>query len=215
MFYANFAEQIYIPAAEFLTKTGLEKRRGICERDFDTLNILSVLQSLYSGAKAKQLNSLDDTMMREFKLITNAFIETLKMYASRLTQQTPTKYNPINEYKVLSEETLKLTAAKAKNAPASTNCDEKLIYETQVLTVIALLCTEFSNVPQVLLFEKCEDCATDGDENENMDVENRVGSFVDILTDVLCAIGHSVTHKNPIFINFHILTMKFSISASY
>lgn len=171
----------------------MEKYRGISERDFDTLNSLSVLQSLYNGAKAKQVSLLDDIVLKEFTDITNTLIEGLKIYASRLTQRTPAKYNPINEYKNLSEETLKLTAEMAKRTPASINCDEKLIYETQVLAVIALLCTEFSNATQTLLFDKCENCATDGDENENG--ENRVGSFVDILTDVLCAIGHSVSRR--------------------
>lgn len=195
MFCVCFAEKIYTTAAEFLTQKGFEKYRGISERDFDVLNSLYILQSLYSGAKAKRLNLLDDTIVKEFKAIANAFMEELKLYASRLTLRTPTKYNPINEYKILSEETLKLTAEKAKVTPALINCDEKLVYEAQVLAVIALLCTEFSNVTQILLFEKCEVRASDSDENENMDVENRVGSFVDILTDVLCAIGHSVTYN--------------------
>lgn len=191
--HAHFAEQVYTTAAEFLIQKGFEKYRGISERDFDILNSLSVLQSLYTGAKSKRLNLLDDTMMKEFKFITNTFMEALKRYACRLTQRTPTKYNPINEYKILSEETLKLTAAMAKGKPASTICDEKLIYETQVLAVIALLCTEFSNTAQTLLFEKCENCVSDNENgNENMDGENRVGSFVDILTDILCVIGNSV-----------------------
>lgn len=196
------SDPIYTTAAEFLTQKGFEKYRGLSERDFDTLNSLSVLQSLYNGAKAKQISLLDDTMLKEFKRISNALIEALKIYASRLTQRTPTKYNPVNEYKTLSEETLKLTAKMAKEAPASTSasidCDEKLIYETQVLAVIALICTEFENATQTLLFEKCESCATDNDENEQG--ENRVGSFVDILTDVLCAIGHSVRIRIHIII---------------
>lgn len=190
-----FSEQIYETAAEFLTQNGFEKFRGISERDFDTLNSLSVLQSLYNGAKAKQISLLDDILMKQFKGITNTFIEALKAYTSRLTLRTPAKYNPINEFKNLSEETLKLTAEAAKGTPSpSISCDEKLIYETQVLAVIALICTEFSNATQTLLFEKCEDYAADSDANENLHGENRVGSFVDILTDLLCAIGHSVSY---------------------
>lgn len=197
------------------------KYRGISERDFDTLNSLSVLQSLYNGAKAKQLSLLDDTMMKEFKGITNALIETLKNYASRLTQRAPTKYNPINEYKTLSEETIKLTDEMAKGIPAPPlNCCEKLIYETQVLAVVAELCTEFTNTTQMLLFEKCEHCAMDSDENENGNGENRVGSFVDTLTDVLCAIGHSVIyeytqHLVSNFYSFHFLFFLFFIRQHY
>lgn len=194
-FVAIFAEQVYTTVAEFLTQKGFEKFRGMSERDFDTLNSLSVLQSLYNGAKAKQTSLLDDILMKQFKGITNTFIEALKVYTSRLTLRTPAKYNPINEFKNLSEETLKLAAETAKGTPlTSISCDEKLIYETQVLAVVALICTEFSNATQTLLFEKCEDCAMESDANENVNGESRVGSFVDILTDLLCAIGHSVSY---------------------
>lgn len=176
-----------------MTQKGFERFRGISERDFDTLNSLSVLQSLYNGAKAKQFSLLDDDLMKQFKGITNTFIEALRAYTSRLTPRTPGKYNPINEFKNLSEETMKSTAEPAKGIPStSISCDEKLIYEAQVLAVIALVCTEFSNATQTLLFEKCDDYAMDTDVNENG--ENRVGSFVDILTDLLCAIGHSVSY---------------------
>lgn len=191
----DFAEQVYTTAAQFLAQKGLEKCRGISERDFDALNSLNALKSLYKGAKASLLRMLDDMMMKEFETITNTFIESLKIYASRLELRTPTKYNPVNEYKTLSEETLKLTASKANSTNQSSNIDEKLIYETQVLAVIALLCAEFPNTTQMLLFEKCEVYATDGDDNDNSDGENRIGSFVDILTDVLCAIGHSVSYE--------------------
>lgn len=203
MFCAYFSEQVYETAAEFLTQKGFERFRGISERDFDTLNSLSVLQSLYNGAKAKQFSLLDDALMKQFKGITNTLIEALKAYTSRLTQRTPAKYNPINEFKTLSEETLKLTADAAKGAPStSIGCDEKLIYEAQVLAVIALICTEFSNATQTLLFEKCDDYAMDSDANGNGNGENRVGSFVDILTDLLCAIGHSVSYKSIEFSHF-------------
>lgn len=187
----RFAERVYVTAAKFLAQKGLEKYRGISERDFDALNILNALQSLYKGAKASR--SLDDNMMKEFEAIINAFIEALKIYASRLELRTPTKYNPVNEYKTLSEETLKSTTATGAHPPS--NIDEKLIYETQVLAVIALLCAEYPNIAQMLLFEKCEAQATDGDDNDYADGANRIGSFVDILTDVLCAIGHSVSHE--------------------
>lgn len=173
----------------------MEKYRGVSERDFDTLNSLSVLQSLYNSAKAKRLRLLGTDMMNEFKVIANTFIDALKMYASRLTLRTPTKYNPIAEYKILSEETLKLAAEKAKSTPETITIDERLIYETQVLAVIALLCTEFPNATHLLLFEKCEESAVNDNENEEVDGENRTGSFVDVLTDVLCAIGHSVKYN--------------------
>lgn len=185
-----FAAQIYTAAAKFLAKKGLEKCRGISERDFDTLNTLNALQSLYKGAMASELRMLDDTKMNEFEAITNLFIDALKVYASSLELRTPGKYNPISEYKILSDETMKFTAAKENGTDQTPNFDEKLIYETQVLAVIALLCTEFSNATQMLLLKKCETDAADNEENENPDAENRIGSFVDILIDVLCAIGH-------------------------
>lgn len=196
-FCAYFSEHIYTTAAEFLTQKGFEKFRGISERDFDTLSSLSVLQSLYNGAKAKQISLLDDSLMKQFRGIANTLIDALKAYTSRLESRTPAKYNPMNEFKNLCEETLKMTADTAKGTPASIGCDEKLIYETQVLAVIALICSEFSNATQTLLFEKCEDDAVGGDGDENMAGDNRVGSFVDILTDLLCAIGHSVSKTLP------------------
>lgn len=172
---------------------GLEKHRGISERDFDTLNSLSTLHSLYNGAKAKRLRLLDSTMMKEFSSIANTFIEALRIYTGRLILRMPTKYNPANEYRILSEDISKSTASHSSNMPgASINVDEKLIYETQVLAVIALLCTDFPNTTQSLLFEKCEEFVANADDDNDMDDANRIGSFVDILTDVLCTIGHSV-----------------------
>lgn len=184
-------------AAEFLTAKGFEKHRGISERDFDTLNSLSTLQSMYNGAKAKRLRLLDNTMMKEFTAIANTFIDALKIYTGRLTLRTPTKYNPATECKLLSEELSKSVPTNTSDTPeASTYVDEKLIYETQVLAVIALLCTDFPNTTQFLLFEKCEESAANADQDDDMDGENRIGSFVDILTDVLCTIGHSVIYDS-------------------
>lgn len=140
---------------------------------------------MYNGTKAKRLRLLDNDMMKEFIMITTTFIDGLKIYTGRLTLRTPTKYNPATEYKILSDETAKQTNHTA-------DIDEKLIYETQVLAVIALLCTDVSNTTHTLLFDKCEELARNDDDDE-MDGANRVGSFVDILTDVLCAIGHSVS----------------------
>lgn len=126
---------------------------------------------------------LESSLMKEFTLITNAFIDELKTYASRLTLRTPTKYDAPSECKQISEETTKTT----------TPVEEKLIYERQMLAVIALLCTDFSNATQLLLFDKCDESpANEGDDDE-MDGVNRIGSFADILTDVLYNIGSSVS----------------------
>lgn len=183
--------------AEFLTAKGLEKHRGISERDFDTLNSLNTLQSMYNGAKAKRLRQLDSTMMKEFIAIVNVFIEGLKIYTSRLTLRTPTKYNPATEYKLLSDEkSTTVTSNEADTPETTTNLDEKLIFETQVLAVIALICTDFPNATHSVLFDKCEETETNSDEDDEMNGDNRSGSFVDILTDVLCTIGHSVRNDN-------------------
>lgn len=70
--------------------------------------------------------------------------------------------------------------------------DEKLIYERQLLAVMALTITEYPDTTQTLLFGKCDEPTTNGDEDDGMGGDNRIGSFVDILADVLCNIGHSV-----------------------
>lgn len=184
-----WSESVNSSAAEFLAAKGLGKHRGLSERDFDTLNSLSALQAMYNGAKAKRLHILDNSMMKEFAIIANTLIDVLKIYTSRLTMRAPTKYNPATEYKMLSEEMTNSTASPEE----LTNVDEKLIYETQALAVIALLCTDFSNVTESLLFEKCEETTPHTDADDEMNGENRIGSFVDVLTDVLCAIGHSVS----------------------
>lgn len=151
------------------------------------------MQSIYNGAKAKKSRVLDNNLMEEVTIITNAFINILRNYAGRLTLQTPTKYNAALESKLISDEMAKTTTSNG-SIPTSTPVDEKLIYERQLLAVIALLCTDFPNTTQSLLFDKCEDSppSNDGADDE-MDGENRIGSFVDILTDVLCNIGHSVS----------------------
>lgn len=178
-----------------MTTWGLEKHRGLSERDFDTLNCLNTLQSIYNGAKSRKLHALDNNMMKEFTAVANTFIDILKMYATRLALRTPTKYNPAAECKNLLEDLSKNTARNnlrdSDNEASEKSTSEKLVYERQMLAVIALLCTDFPNTTQSLLFEKCEDSSAT--EDDEMDGENRVGSFVDILTDIFCTIGHSVS----------------------
>lgn len=197
-------------AAEFLTLKALDKNRGQSERDFDTLHYLSVLQSLYNGAKAQKLRLLDNNMMKEFTGIANTIAYALRIYTERLPRRTPTKYNSATEYKILSEQMSKalnstVPLPNISGAPELATCiDEKLIYEQQILAVIALLCTDFSNTSQSILFKKCEDQSTSPDEDIEIDGEQRIGSFVDILTDVLCIIGHSVSQFQS---NIHFLTI--------
>lgn len=177
------SEPTNIPAVNFLTSNSLERYRGISERDFDILKCLNALQSIYSGAKSNNLKMLGDNMMSEFTVIMNAFINTLRNYMNQLTLRTPTKYDAALESKLLAEDMTKTTM------PA----DEKLMYEKQMLAVIALLCTHFPDITHTLLLEKC-DAGNDDEEEDDVDMngERRIGSFVDILADVLCNIGQSV-----------------------
>lgn len=206
------AEPSNIPAAKFLTAKGLEKYNGLVERDFDTLNCLNTLQSIYNGAKTQKLRSLDNHMMKEFTNITNAFIDSLKIYASRLAIRTPNKYNPGTESKILSEELAKNTAHNNLHGSSdghleTTLSNEKLIYERQLLAVIAILCTDFQNTTPALLFEKCEDSSSYTAEDDEMDGENRIGSFVDILTDVFCTIGYAVCFEQILKFNTCIISI--------
>lgn len=170
----------------------MEKYCGLSERDFDTLKHLNALQSIYNGAKARGTHVLDDNSLKEVTIITNSFIDAMKIYASRLTLRVPSKYDAPLECKIVAEEMSKTAASQVsddsdwKMPPVG----EKLIFERQMLAVISLLCTDFPNVTQTLLFEKCEDSDT---EDDKMDGENQMGTFVDMLTDVLDKIGHSVS----------------------
>lgn len=193
------AESSNISAASFLIAQGSEKYHGFCERDFYTLNCLNTLQSIYNGAKTQKLRALDTNLMKQFIEIINSFIEALKIYSSRLTLRTPSKYNPATECKILSEELSNKNTNSAysdenadEGSETSTSIDEKLFYERQMLAVISLLCTEFPNITQSLLFEKCEESPAFAAEDDEMDGEKRIGSFVDILTDIFYTIGHSV-----------------------
>lgn len=181
IFIMHISEPTNIPAANFLTSKSFERYRGISERDFDILKCLSALQSIYNGAKSNKLQMLDDNMMTEFTVIMNAFITTLKNYGNRLPLRTPTKYDPVLEHKILAEAMTKITISE----------DEKLMYEKQIIAVIALLCTHFSNITRSLLFDKCE-AGSDDDDDDEINGESTVGTFVDILADVLCNIGLSV-----------------------
>lgn len=176
-----------ISASAFIALKSIEKYRGLSERDFDTLKCVNILQSIYNGAKAKGLKALDNNLLKEFTMIINAFIDALKSYTSRLKLRTPTKYNAAMEAKLISEEMAKASTTN------TVLVDEKLIYERQMVAVIALLCTDFPNTTKVLLFEKCEEAPDNENQDDEMDGENRIGSFVDILTDVLYNIGHSVS----------------------
>lgn len=186
--FIHVSESENVAAAEFLATRGTEKYRGLSERDFDTLKCLNALQSIYNGAKAKRLRELDTDSIKEITMITNAFIDAMKTYASRLTLRTPTKYNAALECKIISEEMAKTSGSDSTEILV----DEKLIYERQLLAVIALLCTDFSNTTHLILFEKCEEASANDGEDDEMDGANRIGSFVDILTDVLYNIGYSV-----------------------
>lgn len=170
----------------------MERYRGISERDFDTLNSLNALQSIYNGVKSKNLRALDENMMKEFNIISKYFIRDLKNYASKLSLRTPTKYDAAMEFKLLSEEMTKTNSTNETMPPL----DQKLIYERQMLAVIALLCTDYPNMTHSLLFEKCEEDSANDNDDDEMDGDNRIGSFVDILTEVLSKIGHSVSNSH-------------------
>lgn len=195
--YNSYLDSLNIAATEFLATTCLEKYHGDVERDFGILNCLNELQSIYNDARSKKLRALDNTMAKEFTRITNQFIDALRFYAVRLPLHTPSKYNPALEFKILSDEMAKSNNSNGTSLPPA---DEKLFYERQILAVVALFCTEFPQTTQSLLFEKCERVETtpnymeddaNGDDDE-MDGDNRVGSFIDILIDILSKIGHSV-----------------------
>lgn len=147
-FFSFVAGVIKKTASHFLTEKCSETYQRLSEKDFEMLSNLNVLQSLYNASQLTSEPSLDDDSTAQMLMIAANLIDTLRNYSDRLDMPAPCKYNPTVEYKAL-QETMKRRADTALPT-------EKLVYERQILAVIALFCSEYEHIVESLLFERLD-----------------------------------------------------------
>lgn len=175
------------PAANFLTSKCMETYQRLSEKDFEVLSNLHVLQSLYNATKTNISPKIDESAKNHIIMITTNLIEILRNYYVECLEP-PNKYNPSAECKSISDSII------GESPTESSSASEKLVYERQMLAVIALFCADFPIISESLLFDRLEieQQQIDG-EIQQIGVENGNESFIKVITDVLRKIGYSVS----------------------
>lgn len=185
-------------ASNFLTAKCTETYQRLSEKDFEMLSNLNVLQSLYNAAKLEAGARLDDAATTQLLMIATNLIDVLRNYSERLDMPAPCKYNPSLEHKNISD----AMARPTKSASVS----EKLVYERQILAVVALFVSDYAHIGESLLFDRMDAIQLAPPEIEVIDVEYGKESFIEALTEVLHRIGCSVskcTKMRPFDPNCH------------
>lgn len=149
------------------------------------LSNLNVLQSLYNAARLEAGERLDDAATTQLLMIATNLVDVLRNYAERLDMPAPCKYNPSLEHKNISD----AMARPLKSASVS----EKLVYERQILAVIALFVSDYAHIGESLLFDRMDTIQLAPAEIEVIDVEYGKESFIEALIEVLHRIGCSVS----------------------
>lgn len=151
-------------ASNFLTEKCTETYQRLSEKDFEMLSNLNVLQSLYNASRLTSNPRLDDSTTTQLFLIAANLIDALRSFSDRLDMPAPCKYNSTVEFKAIQE---------AMTRPANTAmASEKLVYERQILAVIALFCSEYKHIVDSLLFERLDKIQPNQDQERKQSVQN-------------------------------------------
>lgn len=154
------------------------------EKNTSLLRHLHNLQSILNQVNATKHSHRDERIMQQICNLIDELKAFLLNYAMRLDLPSYTKYNPTVEFRHLSEAERRKNEALAKSA---IKC-EKLIQESRIITIIALLCRTWPILTQALLSRRQPKPSVDGNQNEG-DVEP---SFIETLIEVITAIGFAV-----------------------
>lgn len=170
-----------------------------------TLNNLHALQTIHNNLKFTKQADIDVQTRRQISVFVTELIWMLRSYVGRLELHQANKYNPLHEFQRISGSANITSITSVQLSSTATEsvhqekpmAGEKLIYERQMLAVIALLCDDFKSFATSILLDKIErlpgtEDITDQDEDA-MDVDsNGDQTFVDMLAEILCTIGFSV-----------------------
>lgn len=181
----------------------MEILRGVYDKDNEFQNNLHLLQSIYNGTQSIGFSSFDGRTMKQINYIATYLIGVLINYVRQLELKPFNKYNPSAELKIISDNLI--NDISDKNHLRGIGCQtvsprmirnsvcEKLIYERQMLAVIALLCNQHPCIPNRLL---CEPINID-----QLPVSDGVGSkndctFMTCIVTILSAMGSAVRRLN-------------------
>lgn len=141
-------------------------------------------------------------MKKHITIMTTHLIGVLLNYARQLEVRPFHKYNPSAEHKLISDSVISDVnyQCRTSNIPemqksSKTIVSEKLIYERQMIAVIALLCGQHSCILDSLLHDIIDtDLITnaEGEQDENLKTENQHESFMNCLVKILRLIGYAV-----------------------
>lgn len=186
-------------AVDFIASTSMEILRGFNDKDNEFQNNLHLLQSIYNRTQIIGFSTFDGRTMKQINYIATYLIGVLMNYIRELELKPFNKYNPSAELKVISDNSI--NEIYNKNHLRGVGCQtissrlikssvcEKLIYERQMLAVIALLCNQHPCIPNRLLCEPLninQLPASDG-------VVTESGcTFMTCIVTILSAIGSAV-----------------------
>lgn len=197
--YFFFLEKSNKAALNFIASTSMEMLRGFNDKDNEFQNNLHLLQSIYNGTQIIGFSTLNGKTTKQINYIAKYLIGVLMNYVRQLELKPFNKYNPSAELKVISDNLI--NEISNKNHLREVGCQtisprlikssacEKLIYECQMLAVIALLCNQHPCIPNILLYEQMNIIqlpASDGMVSESD------CSFMTYIDTILSAIGSAV-----------------------
>lgn len=150
------------------------------QKDATILKHLQYLQMIWNQIDQIKQCRPDEIRIKQIFALAAELIFSLQIYSQQLDLSNFVKYNPTVEYKQLSEAVRKQELNKCAN--------EKLIYESRMLSVLALICNRCASLTKVLFDQLAR---IDSTEIEVITDENEC--FVDALADILKTIGFAVS----------------------
>lgn len=194
-----FSEKSDKAAVDFITSTSIEILRGLNDKDNEFQNNLHLLQSIYNETQTIGFTTFDGRTMKQIKYIATYLIGVLMNYVRQLELKPFNKYNPSAELKMISDNLINEMSNKdhlrgvgcqtiSPRLIKSSIC-EKLIYELQMLAVIALLCNQHPCIPNRLL---CEPISINKLPAADGVVSESECTFMTCIVTILSTIGSAV-----------------------
>lgn len=182
---------------------------------------MHALQAIYTSANHTKQYKLDDKTKTQISTQVSELMFVLRSHVDRLEVPPQNRFNPLFEYQRISSSFAGLSVSNNNSTNGVSGVSirqssvvnqekpmifgEKLIYERQMLAVIALFCENFHGFATSILSDKIEQLQlpAENPNNENeMETTVRDQTFVDMLADVLTIIGFSVNKSTKYLIHY-------------
>lgn len=190
-----------VAASNFIKVTSLDTQKGLNDRDSELQNNLHALQSIYNGSNVTGFPQFDEKTKKHITTIVTYLIGVLLNYVRQLEMRPFNKYNPSAEHRVISDSIIntsnlnhQCSALMMPTQPKLTKTPvyEKLMYERQMLAVIALLCSQHSCIANSIMYDQLDIVNISSVEGDMIELEKKNHSFIGCLVHILHFIGYAV-----------------------